>query len=187
MTPFEIEGCLKSFQVLYDTREQNTKEFSHRLKQIGNARQQKLEYGDYTYNFTFPDGSELYDKDSAVNAPVVVERKMSLVELSNNFCERQQKKHVDRGLRNRFEEEFWKAKQNNARVYLLVENASWHSIYDHKYKTKFHPNAYISSLLAFTARYQLSPIFCNSLISGRLIHDILYRELKEKLESGFYG
>jgi hypothetical protein len=36
-------------------------------------------------------------------------------------------------------------------------------------------------------RYNANIIFCNAQDSGRLIKEILYRDLKERLERGDYG
>ena len=177
MSPVEIENCLDSLEILVDTREQPSERAERRYKTFGSPyRRQALDYGDYTYNFILPDGSPLFRANEAVKGHVVIERKMNLVELSGCFCQQ----------RKRFEAEFERAKANNASVYLLVEDASWENLINGRYNTRFNPVAFEASILAFMARYDIKPIFCKKEISGKLIRDILFRELKERLERGVY-
>jgi hypothetical protein len=44
----------------------------------------------------------------------------------------------------------------------------------------------MASITAWMARYDCKVIFCKQEISGALIKEILYRELKERLERGDY-
>jgi hypothetical protein len=106
----------------------------------------------------------------------VIERKADLVELSQCFCQS----------RDRFEKEFEKAKEKGATIYLLVENASWENLINGKYDTKFNPQAFFASITAWMARYNIKIIFCKSETSGKIIKEILYRELKERLKRGEY-
>ena len=179
MTRLEIEKCLESMSVLVDNREQpSTERYDQRVKSLSVPyRRQTLSYGDYAYNFVMPDGMELYSPSMTVCAPAVVERKMNLEELSG--CLTQQRK--------RFEEEFKRARSNNATVYLLIEDANWEKLLAGHYRTRFRPESFFASLTAWIARYQIRIIFCKHEISGRLIKELLYRELKEKLERGDYG
>lgn len=190
MTVFEIEDCLKSMQIVVDTREQPSKRAERRYKSFGVPyMRQGLSFGDYTYNFTLPDGKPVFGPDSPIKGDCVIERKADLKELSGNFCERQKScpDAVQLNLRNRFEVEFYKAKENGAKVYLLVENATWENLINGRYGTKYHPKAFTASMVAWCARYNITPIFCKEETSGKLIKEILYRELKERLEGGFYG
>lgn len=178
MTTFEIEDCLRSIEVLTDSREQPSVRAKRRYADFGCPyRRQKLEYGDYTYNFTLPDGRPLWLPSARVVPSVSIERKMGLEELSMCFTKD----------RKRFAAEFDRAKENGASMYLLVENATWENLINGKYDTKLNPKAFMASLAAFMARYDLKPVFCKSETSGKLIKEILYRELKERLERGEYG
>ena len=114
---------------------------------------------------------------SEVQIKAAIERKMNLEELSSCFTQS----------RDRFKREFERARQDNASVYLLVENANWEKLLAGHYNTKFNVNAFKASIIAWIARYDLKPIFCRSEVSGQLIQEILYRELKERLERGDYG
>lgn len=178
MERIDIEACLKSMEILIDTRErEQTERAKKRYSSFGVPyKRQKLNYGDYTYNFTLPDGKKLFNSDS-VNPEVMIERKMSLEELSSCLTHD----------RDRFKAEFERAEEQCASIYLLVENASWENLMNGKYKTKFNSSAFTASLIAWSVRYGIKIYFCKSETSGRLIKEILYRELKEKLESGEYG
>ena len=178
MSPIEIEGCLESIEIFVDSREQPSVRARRRYQDFGCAwHRQKLEYGDYTYNFVLPNGRPLWLPSDVVNPSVSIERKMGLEELSTCFTRD----------RKRFAAEFERAKANNASVYLLVENASWEHILNGKYDTKLNPKAFMASLTAFMARYGLQTVFCKAETSGKIIKEILYRELKERLERGDYG
>ena len=106
-----------------------------------------------------------------------IERKMSLDELAMCFT---------RG-RDRFRREMERAASNGSTVYLLVENATYEGIIKHRYRSRFSPSAFLASLTAWTVRYNLRPIFCKADTSGQLIKEILYRDMKERLERGEYG
>lgn len=178
MQGYEIDTCLESFEILVDNREQPSQRATKRYNAFGCPSQRAtLNYGDYCYNFTLPNGERAYDPAETIKPAVVVERKMSLEELSGCFCQSRQ----------RFQHEFERARENGAKVYLLTENASWENLINGKYKTQFNSKAYLASITAFMARYDITPIFCKEETSGKLIKEILYRELKEKLEGGFYG
>ena len=177
MDAFQIESCLRSMQILIDSNEQPTEQARRRYSDFSVPySRQKLDYGDYTYNFTLPDGKTLHEPDQRVFGDVVIERKMSLTELSGNLCQEKE----------RFKREFQRAKEHGAKIYLLVEDASWEKLMNGRYNTKFHPNAYLASLLGIMAEFDISPIFCKQESSSRLIHHILYRELRKRLERGDY-
>lgn len=171
MDGYLIDDCLDSMTILVDTREQPSERATQRYNSFGCPyRKEKLDFGDYSACFRMPDGTER-------RLNVAIERKMNLEELST--CLTQQ--------RDRFRAEFERAQLSNASVYLLVENANWENLINGKYKTKFNPNAYFGSVFAWVARYDLKPILCKQESSGKIIHEILYRELKERLLRGDYG
>lgn len=178
MERLEIEACLESMQILVDTREQPSERASRRYEAFGRPyRRQTLSFGDYTYNFRLPSGDWLHGPDTAAQGHCIVERKMNLEELSGCFTRE----------RDRFRREFEKAKDAKATVYLLIEDGSWEKIVNHGYKTKYNPRAFLATLVAWMIRYDFKVIFCKKETSGRLISEILYRNLKERLEDGFYG
>lgn len=188
MTGAEIIACLESMSVLVDTREQPSARAMRRYKRFNCPySRHKLDYGDYTYNFTLPDGKPLYDDPDAVKPSVVIERKASLEELSGNLTEKRQSKHKEQHVRNRFEAELKLARDNGASVYLLIEESALSDILNHRYDTRLNETAYFHTLTAYMARYDLKLIFCGASESGTVIKEILYRELKERLARGEYG
>lgn len=177
MTPFEIADALKTFRIIADTREQWTPKARERFSSFGVLTERAtLLYGDYCGQADLPGGA-LYDTSATITPACVVERKMSLDELA--AC-------LTRG-RDRFRREFERASANKASVYLLIENGSWEGIMNHRYRSRFNQNAFMASLMAWTVRYDLKPIFCRSGSSGAVIKEILYRDIKERLERGDYG
>lgn len=177
MNHFVIDDCLRSMQIIVDSNEQPSRRAKKRYEAFGCPYvRQKIDYGDYTYNFVLPNGKWLYEPNTRVFPPVSIERKADLVELSQCFCQSRQ----------RFEREFERALKNNASMYLLVEDATWENLINGRYATHYNPNAYFASITAWQARYGIQTIFCKSETSGKIIKEILYRELKERLEQGFY-
>ena len=174
MHPLDQKAVLASMSILVDTREQDTARARRRYRNFKIPyRRKALPYGDYTWSAVLPDGTDLEPE----HPPAVIERKMSLDELAGCFT---------RG-RSRFQREFQRAADNNARIYLLVEDGSWGELFGHQYRSRLHENAFLASITAFMVRYNANFIFCREGESGRLIKEILYRDLKERLERGDYG
>ena len=178
MNPVEIQEILQSFRIVADTREQDTPKAVERYESFGVPVQRAmLSYGDYCGNITLPSGFDLYDISKTISAKCVIERKMSIDELAGCF---------GRG-RKRFEREFQRAKEAGAVVYLLVEGASFEAIINKRYRSRFNPNALLASLTAWMVRHDLRILFCKPNTSGRVIKEVLYRDIKERLERGEFG
>ncbi len=178
MDVWDIKETLKSFRILIDTREQDTARARKRYASMGAPYERAtLSYGDYTYNAVLPDGRPIYNTSETIKAKAVIERKYALDELAQCFT---------RG-RDRFEREFTRARDNGCRIYLLVENASWENLINGKYRTRFNANAFTASQIAWMVRFNMNVIYCKEETSGRLIKEILYRDLKERLERGEFG
>ena len=178
MDIFEQKQVLGTFRILVDTREQDTPRARRRYEAFGVPYERAtLNYGDYTYNATLPDGRPLFDISETIRPPCVVERKMSLDELASCYTTG----------RKRFTQEFERAKENGCRVYLLCENATWENLLAGRYRSRMNPNSFRGSAAAFMVRYNANLIFCKAETSGVIIKEILYRDLKERLEKGEYG
>lgn len=177
MDNFEREEILQSFHIIADTREQNTPKAKERFKAFGvPVERATLNYGDYCGLITI-NGKPIHDITSRISAPCCVERKMSLDELAMCFTRS----------RDRFRREFERAADQGAKVFLLVENASWEAIINHRYKSRYNPEAFKASLVAWSIRYRITPVFCKAEMSGMMIKEILYRDIKERLEQGEFG
>ena len=177
MDPFEIKESLSTFRVIADTREQSTARAKERFESFGVPVQRAtLYYCDYCGNITLPDGSDLLDVTQTLRPQCCIERKMSLDELAMCFT---------RG-RDRFRREFERATEAGAKVWLLIEGGSWEAIDKHRYRSKYNEAAMKASLIAWSIRYNMTPVFCKPETSGALIREILYRDIKERLENGTY-
>lgn len=167
MHPVDIERTLKTMIIWIDSREQATEQSKRRYADFGVPWERcKLDFGDYSAVFTLPDGSEFDLRESCT-----IERKQSIDELCGCYTHD----------RSRFEREFERAKAVNGKIYLLIEEASWEKAYNGKYRSRMKPQALVASILAWLARYDCQIIMCKAESSGRIIHDILYREAKERL------
>lgn len=168
MTPFELKASLESMVILCDSREQATENLKKRLQQTGLPwERRKLDFGDYSCRCTV-NGETL---DFSTHA--VIERKCGLPELCTCFGKE----------RGRFQREFERAKSVGARIYLLVENANWENVFNGKYNSRYNPSALVASLLAWQIRYDMRIIFCKAETTGRIMYQILLREVKEFLEA----
>lgn len=178
MDVFEQRAVLESFSIIVDTREQNTAKAKKRYEafEVPYTRS-TLSFGDYTYNCKFPDGRSLFEDGGTIKPLCAVERKMSLDELAMCFTRS----------RDRFRKEFERAAQNGSKMFLVCENASYEGIMRGRYKSQFNENAFIASLIAWSIRYDVNVVFCKEESSGRLIKEILYRDLKERIERGDFG
>ena len=164
MDHFSVKRHLATMSVLCDTREQITPRSSRRLKQIGVPIERvTLSFGDYSARCDALD----------LRSSVAIERKMDLSELARCYCQD----------RKRFIREFERAKEAGAKLYLLVENGSLDEAYSGHYRAKVHPASLTASMLAWLARYDCQILFCKEENSGQVIHDVLFRELKERLEA----
>lgn len=172
---FTLKKILDSFQIIVDTREQPTKRALNRYDSFGVPwKRQTLNYGDYTYDVVLPNDMHLHHPDLRVNPHCFIERKQNLDELAMCFTRE----------RARFQREFERASDQNAKGYLLVENASWEMLIKGQYRSRFKPKAFLASICAWQVRYDLTIIFCDMDVSGILIKEILYRDVKERLERG---
>lgn len=167
MHPLDIDTALKSLTIYVDTRERPTEQAKRRYEQFGCPwESHKLNFGDYSCAVKLPSGeTKSFENDFCV------ERKLGLQEVCTCFTHE----------RDRFAREFERAKQAGARTYLLIEEASWEKAYNGKYRSQMKPQALVASMLAWLARYDCQIIMCRAETSGRIIHDVLYREAKERL------
>lgn len=164
-TDKEIGDMLKRLTVICDTREQvngHVTGYFDKNKVAHTTR--KIETGDYSAMIC----------DMTLEHDVTVERKASLDELAGNFT-------VDR---QRFEDEFMRAKAEGLKVFLLIENASWEDINLHNYRSKLLPKSLIASLLSWQVRFNITIIFCKSADAGQIIYGLLYYAAREALKRG---
>lgn len=159
----ELTKKLKEIVILTDTREQvnsHVLEYfdKHKIKHMARA----LTTGDYTAMLC----GDTFEHD------VVIERKANLDEIAGNFTVGRQ----------RFEDEFLRAKARGTKVHLIVENASWGGILAHNYRSKLKPQSLIASMLSWQARYNITVTFCRPSETGLIIYRTLYYWIRDALK-----
>jgi ERCC4-type nuclease len=105
---------------------------------------------------------------------VVIEKKNSIDEIAGNFTADRQ----------RFEDEFTRAKAEGLKVFLVIENCSWSDIFLHNYRSKLEPKSLIASLLSWQVRFNITICFCKPEETGQIIHGILFYAAREALKRG---
>ena len=165
MHPAEVDNALETMVCLVDTREQDTPRFRARLENIGLPIERKaLQTGDYGCKVQLPN-------DEWMEIPVAIERKMNIDELCMCYTHE----------RSRFTKEFDRAKNAQKRLYLLVEGATWSSIYSGQYRSHMRSQSLVGSILTWLARYDCILLFCPVKCTGQLIRDVLFYEAREFL------
>lgn len=161
----EITELLKKITIVSDTRE---KVNEHILKYFDDKKipyiKRSLQTGDYSAMIG----------DMTLEHEIVIERKASLDELAGNFTTDRQ----------RFEDEFTRAKAEGLKVYLIIESASLSDIFLHNYISRLEPKSLLASLLSWQVRYNITINFCKPSESGQIIHGILYYAAREALKKG---
>ena len=164
-TDKEIAEQLKRLTIIADSREQvngHVTGYFDKRKVAYTTR--KLDTGDYSAMIG----------DMTLEHDVVIEKKNGLDEIAGNFT-------VDR---QRFENEFTRAKADGLKVFLLIENASWSDILLHNYRSKLTPKSLIASLFSWQVRFNITIIFCKPSETGQIIYGILYYAAREALKKG---
>jgi ERCC4-type nuclease len=167
-----LEKLIKNMIVIVDTREDKGKPIIKYLekRKIPYIRK-KLEFGDYSCMIKQNDDLGL-PFDITLEKNIVIECKQNLEEISGNFTQS----------RERFENEFIRAKNSGCDIHLIIENGSWEDIQKHRYNTKYNEKSFYNSLLSFQKKYDVKIDFVSSELSGLHILRILQTELKKMLE-----
>lgn len=163
LTDKEVSEKLKELTIIVDSREQVNKHITDYFdsKKVSYITR-KIDTGDYSGMIG----------DMTLEHDVVIEKKNGLDEIAGNFT-------VDR---QRFEDEFTRAKAEGLKVFLLIENASWSDIFLHNYRSKLAPKSLIASLLSWQVRFNITIVFCKPGESGQIIYGILYYAAREALK-----
>lgn len=169
-TDKEIKELVKSMVILVDTREQQAEHITRWLdtnKIVWESK--KLEAGDYSCYLPAAPSMGIH-RNIYFTDIVAIERKASLNELSSNLTSD----------RNRIEDEFLRAK---GKIYLLIENADYSYLVEHKYMGKYNPKAFIATLSTFEARYGIQTVYMlNSLYSASFIYNTLAYHVRHYLK-----
>ena len=144
-TDKEMEELIQSMVILVDTRERKA---DHILEYFDKKnityKKKALDYGDYS--FMIPANEKLsIPRDLYFMNKVIVERKASLEEISNNLTKE----------RDRFEKELCLAPKTKV---LLLENANYSDIATGNYNTQYNKKSFWASIHSFWFKYNI-PIF----------------------------
>lgn len=167
----DIKTMEKSMLILVDSRE---KKHNHILDYFNKHKisyqVEKLEYGDYSFMIPAQaaGGALIF-----FHRDIVIERKSSLEELSGNLAQG----------RERFEKELLRARNDQAKIYLMVEDkGGYSSIISHRYQTQLAPAAFAASLKTFEMRFGANIQFIDKEYSGYYITSTFQYFLRESLK-----
>jgi ERCC4-type nuclease len=148
--------------ILYDTREQKNIHIINYFHSMGiKCEKTTFKFGDYSF---ICNGKNYQNK-------IVVERKNSLDEISNNFTRK----------RDQFRNEFWRVNAAGAKCFLIIENAVQQDIINHNYNSKMHSNALLGSLKSWHVKHAINIFFIkNKNLSGKFIHDKFLNYLEKE-------
>lgn len=140
-----MEELIQSMVILVDTRERKADHILEYFDKKNIAYKKKaLDYGDYS--FMIPANEKLsIPRDLYFMNKVIVERKASLEEISNNLTKE----------RDRFEKELCLAPKTKV---LLLENANYSDIATGNYNTQYNKKSFWASIHSFWFKYDI-PIF----------------------------
>lgn len=171
----EINELLKFMFVIVDTREDENKEIVKYLKNKKIPyKRKKLEFGDYSFGIAKNNIFESVGikKDVSFENRIAIECKMSLDEISNNLTHE----------RERFNNEFIRAKIKGCDMHLIIEESCWNDIYNHSYNSNFNEKSFINSILSFQNRYDLKLHFISNKYSAYHMMQIFKIYFKKFLE-----
>lgn len=164
----EIKQICKNIVILIDTREKTShiKEWLD-YKNRCQYKTIKLDYGDYSFMVkAIPELGII--EDLYFDKSIVIEKKSSLDELSQNFTTN----------RARFEEELAMFK---GKMVVVIED-TWDNLFTGNYQAKYNRKAYIGTLQAFEHRYNVPFKFMSSKAIPVFIYTYFYYYLRSLLK-----
>lgn len=165
-----MDELISSIIVLVDTREKvNEHILEYFDRKNIHYKKKALDYGDYS--FMIPTNEKLaIPRDLYFHKKVVIERKASLEEISNNLTKE----------RDRFEKELSLAPKTKV---ILLENANYSDIATGNYNTQYNKKSFIGSLHSFWFKYDVPVFFMpNNQYSGLFIRMYFEYYLKNYLK-----
>ncbi|MDF2563705.1 MAG: hypothetical protein K0Q53_100 [Massilibacillus sp.] len=171
-TETELKTLLKSLTIIVDTREQaNNHVIDYFTKKKIPYITKKLDYGDYCcYIGANPELGIM--RDMYFTDTVVIERKNSLTELSNNLSND----------RERFVNEL--IRKGNTKLFLMIENTpnGYGDILTHNYRSQYNEKSFIGTLKSMESQYDIHINFLSdNELSGFFIWSTLYYGIRNYL------
>lgn len=170
--PKNIEQLLKNIEIIYSTKEQ---ENSHILQYFDsvNVKYRKASMPTCDYSAFLPKCEELgLPFDITLEKELLIERKAHLNELANNICQE----------RSAFQNEWIRARESGASLYLVIESGSFADIDAHRYRSQYNEKAYYNTLLSWREKYGFHVDFVTKELIGKHILRLLQLKLKHILE-----
>lgn len=162
-TPKEVKEKLKDITIICDTREQVNNHITDYFDKRGIPYlSRKLDVGDYSFQTS--EGS--YEDE------IVIERKNSIDEIAGNFTVGRQ----------RFENEFLRAKAAKTKIHLFIEKSSWQQIKSHDYTNQMKPEALMGSLFSWQAKYGFNTVLCRPEETADLMYRVMHYWFKNRIE-----
>ena len=179
-----INHILNSFEKGFEYKVSHHDMYRGKKSKIGDPieyyiQEKGLKVGDYTIAVQLPSKEVINFKDK-----VVIERKADLNELCCNLFDKK-----DEEGKTRLERELKRAYEQGIKIHLVVETADMHSkILSSKHfrydkASKVSPSAFNAMLHSLCARYNVTVWYTDKSNSSRLIHDILYYQVREYLKN----
>lgn len=137
-----------------------------------------LKTGDYSIAVQTPKGEVISFGDK-----VVIERKACLTELCGNLTDNR-----DSAGKNRFIRELERAKKNNIKLILLIEDSQGYDkalrgFFREDKPSKMNSNGFIGMLMAYKARYNFEIVWLDKELSASYMYKLLYYEAREYLKN----
>lgn len=183
LTDKQVKDWLSEMVIIIDTAEKEkdgVKKNQHILDYLDKKKikyiNRKLEFGDYSCYLPAREDFGII-KDIWFNDEISIERKANLEELGGNLVNR--KEDGESGGRIRFEKEMMRAKFNEAKILLMVEQGSLKDIRNHNYKKGPQPKSYLNTLFSWNSKYDLDSNFIEDKnIAGEFIVGMLHHHIK---------
>ena len=141
-------------------------------------KEDSMKVGDYSIAIQTNTGEVIDFRDK-----MVIERKANLAELCGNFTDKK-----DSNNKTRFIRELERAKKNNIKLLLLIEdekgyNNALNGYFREDKVSRMNSNSFIAMLFAYKARYDYEIIFIDKKNSASYIYNYLYYYAREYLKN----
>ena len=163
---------MKEIVVIFSNEE---KENSHILQYFDkhNIKYARKNIKTCDYTAMIPANEELgLPFDITLESEILIERKANLDELSLNCCQK----------RTEFENEWIRAKETGADLYLVIESGSLSDIQKHNYRSQYNEKAYYNTILSMANKYNFKVDFVTKELMPIHILRLLQLKLKHILE-----
>lgn len=159
----------EDYRIIVDSREQDI--FIPQILRKNGIQtiRRKLDTGDYAIQY----------RDGYM-PPVVIERKACLDELIGNMLDNRK----DADGNNRFIRELERSKQQDLKVYLLIQDKDYYlKLITGEYRSKVNPKAISGMIISLLAKYpNLHIIAVDRELSPSMVYKVLFYELREKIK-----